>query len=725
LQTQGLAFSKISLFLYSMKFPIIVFFIFFSYSSLSLFSQNGDKASEKDLISSLNWKKWSPDVVPVFTPAESLSQFKVATGFKVELVASEPMVKDPVFVDWDDQGRMWVGELRTYMRDLDGTGENERMSRVMVLEDTDQDGVMDKATPFVDEMINVRCIAFVDDGVLVVETGGLWLCKDTDGDLRCDEREKLIDFASAAQSNIEHAENALHFALDNWMYNSKSSRKLAWRNGKLIEMPAKGRGQWGMGSDAYGRLYFNANSNWFEVDWATYDRQWPSKGSSVKPPTNRVFGIRPNTALNRNYRPGRILADGRVASVTTISGLAVHSHGAYGKDWEGAIFSMSPGTNTVGAFLPEKPFPASDEYVHQLYPDAVWKEREFLASTDERFRPVNASMGPDGCLYVVDFHRGVIQHKRYLTSYLRRQSAERQLDKPIGLGRIYRIVPEDHKTIDPPSDLVAGLSHPHLWWRLRSQKRIVEGGRQDLATDVQKLADNKKAKAHTRVHAMWTLVGLGQLKEQTVRLAIEDNHWFVSMTGLRLAGESKGVADFFPDEFKTLAERVAVRKIVPSTLASYAGILSKSGYPSRAVKTYKDKEADWVKMDKDLLSAYRKGRDQYGVSCGACHQADGKGLANMAPALAKSDWVTGDAKRLIGVAVHGLMGPIKVNGKPVEGVPPIMPPHGFMKDEQLAGILTYVRNAWGNRAGLISTEDITGYRKNESARVAPWTEAEF
>ena len=708
-----------------MNFPRIIFLIVFSFSSLSLFSQNGDKASEKDLISSLNWKKWSPDVVPVFTPAESLAQFKVAPGFKVELVASEPMVKDPVFVDWDDQGRMWVGELRTYMRDLDGTGENERMSRVMVLEDTDQDGVMDKATPFVDDMINVRCIAFVDDGVLVVETGGLWLCKDTDGDLRCDEREKLFDFATAAQSNIEHAENALHFALDNWMYNSKSSRKLAWRNGKLIEMPAKGRGQWGMGSDAYGRLYFNANSNWFEVDWATYDRQWPSKGSSVKPPTNRVFGIRPNTALNRNYRPGRILEDGRVASVTTISGLAVHSHGAYGKDWEGAIFSMSPGTNTVGAFLPEKPFPASDQYVHQLYPDAVWKEREFLASSDERFRPVNASMGPDGCLYVVDFHRGVIQHKRYLTSYLRRQSAERQLDKPIGLGRIYRIVPKDHKTIDPPSDLVDGLSHPHLWWRLRSQKRIVEGDNQDLALDVQKLADNKKAKAHARVHAMWTLAGLGKLKEKTVRLAIEDHHWFVSMTGLRLAGESKGVADFFPDEFKTLAEQVVDRKMVPSTLASYAGIISKSGYPSRAVKTYKDKEADWVKKDSNLLSVYRKGRDQYSVSCGACHQADGKGLPNMAPTLAKSDWVTGDAKRLIGVAVHGLMGPIKVNGKPVEGVPPIMPPHGFMKDEQLAGILTYVRNAWGNRAGLISIEDITGYRKTESARVAPWTEVEF
>ena len=724
--TLGLAFFRIVLkFLFNMSILKTSYFILFFLFSLFVFSQQGDKANEKDIISSLNWKKWSPDVVPVFSAEESLKQFKVAPGFKVELVASEPMVKDPVFVDWDDDGRLWVGELRTYMRDLDGTGENERMSRVMVLEDTNDDGVMDKATPFVDDMINVRCIAFVNDGVLVVESGALWLCNDKDGDLRCDERKKLIDFATAAHSNIEHAENALHYALDNWMYNSKSSRKLAWRKGRLIEMPAKGRGQWGMGSDAYGRLYFNANSNWFEVDWATYDRQWPAKGSSVRPPTNRVFGIRPNTALNRNYRPGRILEDGRVASVTTISGLAVHSHGAYGKDWEGAIFSMSPGTNTVGAFLPEKPFPASDKYVHQLYPDAIWKEREFLASTDERFRPVNASVGPDGCLYVVDFYRGVIQHKRFLTSYLRRQSAERQLDKPIGLGRIYRIVPEKHEKIKAPDGLVAGLSHPYLWWRLRSQKRIVEGDRQDLVPEIQKLAEDKTENPHGRVHAMWALAGLGKLKEVTVAQAIEDKEWFVSMTGLRLAGESKGVADFFPDEFKPSADKVALRQGIPSTLATYAGLLSDSGYPKRAVKAYKDKEADWLKKDKNLLSVYRKGRDQYAVSCGACHQADGKGLPNMAPTLAKSDWVTGDATRLIGVAVHGLMGPITINGKVVEGVPPIMPSHGFMKDDQLANILTYTRNAWGNQAGLITKEDIAEYRIKQSSRVAPWTEEEF
>ena len=707
-----------------MNSHLITFVCLLLFTSFSHAQQGDGKEKAKDLLASLNWKKWSPDPVPVFSAEESLAKFKVAPGFKVELVAYEPMVKDPVFVDWDDEGRMWVGELRTYMIDLDGSNENERKSRVMVLQDTNGDGTMDKSTVFVDDMINVRCIAFVDGGVLVVESGAMWFCQDKDGDLVCDEKKKLMDFATSAHGNIEHAENALHFALDNWMYNSKSSRKIAWRRGKIVQMPARGRGQWGMGSDAYGRLYFNANSQWFEVDWATYDRQWPSKGSSVRAPTNRVYGIRPNTALNRNYKPGRILEDGRVASVTTISGLAVHSHGAYGKDWEGTIFSMSPGTNTVGAFVPEKPFPASDKYLHKTYPDAVWKQREFLASTDERFRPVNASMGPDGCLYVVDFHRGVIQHKRFLTSYLRNQSAERNLDKPIGLGRIYRIVPEDHVKVDPPKDLVAGLSHPYLWWRLRSQKRIVEGDKTDMVPAVQKLAGDDKASSFGRVHALWTLAGLGKLDESSVRKAIRSDDWFLSMTGLRLAGESKGVADFFPDRFKSLAAEVAQRK-VPATLVSYSSGLSEKGYPSRAVKTYKDKEADWVTKDKDLLSAYRKGRDQYVVTCGACHQADGKGLANMAPALAQSDWVLGDTRRVIGVAVHGLMGPIKVNGEPVVGVPPIMPPHGFMKDEQLAEILTYVRNAWGNKADGISSAEISDYRKKESARVASWTEAEF
>ena len=707
-----------------MKF-FFLFFTFLLVIRCYLNAQEGDrKEKNPQLLDSLNWRKWTPGIVPLHSPEESLSMMKVAPGFKVELVASEPMVKDPVFIDWDDQGRMWVGEFRTYMKDLDGTGENERSSRVMVLEDTDGDGRMDKSTAFVDDMINVRSVAFVEGGVLVVESGAIWFCQDDDGDLRCDQKTKLMDFATTAYDNIEHAENGLSYSLDNWMYNSKSSRKLAWREGKLDESPSDPRGQWGMATDAYGRLYHNSNSVWFQVDWGMYDRAWPANKKTVGSPTREVFAIRPNTALNRNYKPGSLREDGRVARVTTISGLAVHSHGAFGEEWEGAIFSMSPGTNTVGAFIPMKPFPHSEDYLHQTYADPIWGKREFLASTDERFRPVNGTFGPDGCLYVVDFHRGVIQHKKFLTSYLRRQSEERELDKHIGYGRIYRIVPEDQKPQPSPQNLVAGLSHPHLWWRLRSQKRIVEGDRQDLVPTIRELARNRQASPFARVHAMWTLVGLSDLDAKTTELAINDSDWFVAMTGLRTAGDTTEYGGVFPQVNLADAQRISKSGDFPHALVAYALKVVESGYPKRIVANYVDKPAEWVKRDKELYSSYKKGRELYGNSCGACHQAHGKGLANMAPTLAKSDWVNGSLSRLIGVAVHGLSGPIKVNGKLAENIPPIMPPHGYMKDDQLADVLTYVKNAWGNRSGLVSAQEIANYRIG-TERFLPWTEKEL
>ena len=303
-----------------------------------------------------------------------------------------------------------------------------------------------------------------------------------------DKRTPLIDFATAAPNNIEHAENGLHFAIDNWMYNSKSQRRLQWRDGKIIEESTKSRGQWGMGSDAYGQLYYNSNSVWFQSDSEIYDQQYAKVGA----PTNEVFAIRTNTAVNRGYRPGMILNDGRIKRVDACSGLAVHSDGAYGEEWQGTIFGFSPASNTVGAFKPNAPMPATSKYKHLVYPDETWTKREFLASTDERFRPVNGSFGPDGCLYIVDMNRGIIQDKLFLTSYLRRQSEERELDKNIGKGRIWRVVPEDHQPVAAPQGLVEGLSHPYLWWRLHSQKRIVEEQRTDLVADLIKLASQRQ-----------------------------------------------------------------------------------------------------------------------------------------------------------------------------------------------------------------------------------------
>ena len=127
--------------------------------------------------------------------------------------------------------------------------------------------------------------------------------------------------------------------------------------------------------------------------------------------------------------------------------------------------------------------------------------------------------------------------QKFLTSYLLRQSEERELDKHIGYGRIYRIVPDDYKPVAKPEHLVDGLSHDHLWWRLRSQQRIVEGKRLDLTDSIRELAIQKDESPFVRVHAMWTLEGLGKLSPDIIKENIKDDHWFVSMTALRLAGE--------------------------------------------------------------------------------------------------------------------------------------------------------------------------------------------
>jgi len=146
------------------------------------------------------------------------------------------MIKDPVFAEFDLKGRLWVCEFQSYMMNADGTGEHDAISRVQVLEDTDGDGRMDKAITFLDKIVNPRSLSIVKGGALVsLGSGKLIFAEDTDGDLVADKRTPLIDFATAAPNNIEHAENGLHFAIDNWMYNSKSQRRLQWRDGKIIE----------------------------------------------------------------------------------------------------------------------------------------------------------------------------------------------------------------------------------------------------------------------------------------------------------------------------------------------------------------------------------------------------------------------------------------------------------------------------------------------------------
>jgi glucose/arabinose dehydrogenase len=169
-------------------------------------------------------RPWPPglqqvsDSSPVLTPEESMKTIFAPPGYRLELVASEPMIEEPVAIDWDLEGRLWVVEMPGYMEDMPATTEREPTGRVSVLEDTNGDGKMDKKTVFLDKLVLPPALKVLDRGVLVAEPPNLWLARDTDGDLRSDTKELVHDSYGQAMGNVEHNENSLLWAMDNWMH---------------------------------------------------------------------------------------------------------------------------------------------------------------------------------------------------------------------------------------------------------------------------------------------------------------------------------------------------------------------------------------------------------------------------------------------------------------------------------------------------------------------------
>ena len=202
---------------------------------------------------------------PPLSPEEALKAFKVAPGFRVELVAAEPLVVAPVAFAWDAAGRLWVAEMRGYMPDVDARGEPDPVGRVVVLEDVDGDGRIDRSTPFLEKLVLPRAIAIVDGGVLVCEPPGLYFCRDLDGDLRCDTKE-VVDPAYCGRGNPEHVANGLLRAVDNWIYSADTGKRYRRHEGQWLRGETRSRGQWGITQDDLGRLYTNSNSDFLRGD---------------------------------------------------------------------------------------------------------------------------------------------------------------------------------------------------------------------------------------------------------------------------------------------------------------------------------------------------------------------------------------------------------------------------------------------------------------------------
>ena len=497
---------------------------------------------------------------PVLSPAEALKAFKLEKGFRIELVASEPMIQSPIAISFDDQGRMFVVEMRGYMNDVDGAGEQDPSGRVSLLEDTRGTGRMDKATAFADGLVMPRSVLAVNGGALIGESPNLFFFKDTKGTGIADVRTVVATDYGTRGGQPEHMANTPTWAMDNriWSAGYGTSFRLtagAWQKGAGL-----GRGQYGLCQDDVGRLYYNYNSDLLRTDLLPAGafarnpllREVTSINSRVVA-NQAVFPIHPTPGVNRGYDASTLRPDGTLAKATATCGAVVYRGDLFGPAFRGNAFIPEPAANVVKRIvLTEKDGVVTGE--------AAVPGREFLASTDERFRPVQVVNGPDGAIYIVDMYRGIIQHQGFLTHYLIANIKDRKLEQPVNHGRIWRIVPETATkvaAVKVPAATAARvelLRHPSGWVRDTAQRLLVESGDAAAVPAVrQVLKTPGPAQALARLHALWTLEGLNALDADSLRTALKDADPQVRAAGVRLA-----TPDLLPDLIALTGEQEVI-----------------------------------------------------------------------------------------------------------------------------------------------------------------------
>lgn len=804
---------------------------------------------------------------PPLNPEEALASFKLAPGLKAELVAAEPLVQDPVSITFDEAGRMWVVEMLGFMPDIDGTGEEDPVGRISVLMDTNADGQMDSSVVFLDSLILPRAVAVVEGGALIAENIPLWYVEDTDGDLRADTKT-LIDPKYGGRGLPEHSANGLWRGMDNWYYNAKSKYRYRRVNGSWIQDETEFRGQWGICHDNAGRLHYNYN--WSQLHGDLVPPNYLNRNPHHAPTSGidhgltldrRIYPIRTNTAVNRGYVPGTLDEQERLIEFASACAPFIYRGHALADEFQGNAFVCEPTGNLIKRNIVY-------ENGFSLSAAGAYKDFEVLASSDERFRPISLASGPDGALYVVDMYRGIIQHGPYMTPYLREVTLARKLDKPINMGRIWRIVPETGSRPTPTAladasteQLIETLSHPNGWHRDMAQRLLVEQKDQSVLPGLKGVV-RSGTDPLGRLHALWTLSGIGNEDAEIYFTALEDQDPQVQAAAIRLLEtlsekdatiiprlsaalipnwdeappvvqlQTALTAAIFPEDqaiplFRDMAlakssspvmrdallssiqdrEYTLLRELLPQLAAEdpnhaiflealTTAIANKADAGELAATLarlhHEEPALDWRESamlaglanysiddsiqielpaepaiyqvvdqyDKVVQSRlntlaqlitwpgkpvmettdpnaqplaevdrkqFALGRQQFLNVCSGCHGPDGGGIRRFAPPLRESEWVLGDEKRLSLILLHGMEGPVEVNGKAYDApeILPVMPSFSTMDNEDLAAIMTYIRREWGHTADPVSAGLVGGIRYRSQGKVTPWKAGEL
>ncbi len=665
---------------------------------------------------------------------EAVAQLHTAPGYKIELFASEKEFTDlanPMQLSFDNEGRLWVATMPTYPHYRPGDAKPN--DKLLILEDTDGDGKADKQTVFAEGLHLPIGFEFAPEGVYVSQGTNLVLLTDTDGDDKADKKEIVLSgfddhdthhaisaFCADPSGAIYMGEGVfLHTNVETpygpvrgtngGFYRYNPQRRHLERTAQLsIPNP------WGIAFDEWGQPFFAETSS-PDVRWMMPGTIKPRYGEAThksKDLIEEAHRVRPTSGLEFIYS----------------------SH--FPEEVQGDMLI----NNTIG-FLGTKQHTMGDEgtgYQSQHRQDLVW-------SDDRNFRPVDMEFAPDGSLYLVDWHNVLIGHMQH--------NARDPLRDHVH-GRIYRITYPSRPLVEPApvagasiEQLLNNLKLPEYRIRYRTRRELRSRNPSEVLSNlynwIDKLPQEDPRYEHHLLEALWVTWGLNQVDEKLLRQLLQAEDYRVRAAAVRVlrytGHQVEEQADLLLQAARDAHSRVRLEAIVAASwLDQEEGlpIVEEAGkHPldewmvhahETALAHLKGQSVLKVKeeavktqltgADRDLFIQGQEIYNREGY-CGTCHQPDGQGLsASGFPPLAGTEWVLGNKERLIKLTLKGLMGPIEVLGKQYPGQVPMTQFGGLLNDEELAAVLTYVRNSFGNKASVVTPEEVKEVRAATEAK---------
>ena len=706
---------------------------------------------------------WEPDFtkkppVQPLTPEEQMKRFWLPPGFKLEPVLTDPDIEEPGQIAFDGNGRMYVLELRGYMQDADGGGTLDPIGRISRHEDRNNDGVYETHHVFLDKLVFPRFVTpFGGNAILTKESNAdeVWKYTDTNDDNVADKKE-LFATGMGRVMNVEHQESGLTWGLDNWLYSTINPVRLKWTPERVLREPTGANGgQWGVTMDNYGKMWFQAGASGMPGYFQTPIQYGNvTNPEQFEPDLNITWGAPVLIADMQGGMNAVRMPDGSLARATGSAGNDIYRGDRLPKDMLGDYFY-----GEVVARIVRRLRPVKSEGLTQL--QNAYPLSEFIRSTDPLFRPVDITTAPDGTMYITDMYRGIIQESQWSGpgTYLRQRIDQYALDKIVKKGRIWRLTYEGmgRRTEGPKmlsetaAQLVAHLSDANGWWRDTAQQLLILKQDTSVVPALQKMARSPGDQL-ARIHALWTLEGLGATDAALLRHLMEDRDAQIRIQAIRAsetlykAGDKSLAADY-----KRLAGDSDVEVVMQSLMTvNTLKVADAAGTIKRTQEMNKAKGVQLVAsailnrpaaggrgggfleaaapFTADEQSVVEKGREIYSQVCFACHGEDGNGgrvpgsenAPLIGPPLAGSPRVVGPSDYVVKVLLHGLTGPL-------DGTtyPDAMISMGIQTDDWIAAIGSYVRNSFGNRAAFIQPADVARLRAATASRKTPWNSAEL